>query len=77
MSGWEIRFHEFLAQWLRDKKHLPCDKVTGTETEKYEWWDYSDAHGISVEFVIYWVDEKGQNYTERFNGGIEELFWRD
>lgn len=74
MSGWKIRFHEFLAQWLRDKKHLPCDKVEYVDTEAEEWFDYSDAHGISCYLYIYWIDTDGKRQTFQFNGGIEELF---
>lgn len=75
MIDWQERFYAFIAEWLREAKHLPCAKVTYVEHEAEEWFDYSDAHGVSLNGHISWIDNDGGQHREYFNSGIEDLFY--
>lgn len=73
MYEWRERFYEFMAEWLLEVKKLPCAKILYIASETEEWFDYSDAHGISFALCIDWVDFKGVKHTNHFDGGIEDI----
>lgn len=73
MDEWRNRFYEFMAEWMREVKKLPVAEITYVESETEEWFDYSDAHGISFSLAISWRDTSGHLHINHFDGGIEDI----
>jgi hypothetical protein len=72
-NDWTIRFREFIAEFLREVRNLPCKEVTWIDQEVEEWWDYSDAHGYHCYLEVYWTAYNGKEHVESIQGGIEDL----
>lgn len=75
MSEWQTRFNEFMADWMRKAKGLPCDKVTSVESSAYEYSYGCDTcgGGMDYEVDINWVDEEGNKRFNSFSGKLEDI----
>jgi hypothetical protein len=71
---WSDRFNEFIADWMRQAKDLPCSKVTSVESNTYEQSGCPTCYsGFEYDVDISWVDQDGKSRHDTFSGRLEDI----
>lgn len=71
---WTDRFNEFMADWMRKAKNLPCSKVVSVESNTYEQSGCETCgSGYEYEVDIFWVDQQGNKRYSNFRGRLEDI----
>lgn len=71
---WIDRFNEFMAEWMRKAKNLPCVAVISVESNAYEPGGCETCgSGLEYEVDITWVDENGNRKCNTFQGRLEDI----
>lgn len=72
--SWQVRFHSFIAEWMREEQSLDVKRVVSVEQEVR---DAGGCETCSYEYtviIIEWYDSRELFHSSEFTTSFSNLF---